>query len=40
MIYPKFLEKGDRVGITAISYGCSDAKEEINNAIILILKIE
>ena len=33
MIYPKFLEKGDRVGITAISYGCSDAKEEINNAI-------
>ena len=33
MIYPKFLEKGDHVGITALSDGCKDAKEEINNAI-------
>ena len=33
MIYPKFLEKNDRVGITALSKGCDDAIDEIENAI-------
>ncbi len=33
MIYPKFLEKGNHIGITALSYGCNDVKEEINNAV-------
>ena len=33
MIYPKFLEKNDKIGITALSSGCSDCHDEINNAI-------
>ena len=33
MIYPKFLEKNSKVGITALSCGCSDALDEIENAI-------
>jgi len=33
MIYPKFLEKNDKVGITALSSGCDDSLDEINNGI-------
>ena len=33
MIYPKFLEKNDKVGITALSCGCNDALDEIEKAI-------
>ena len=33
MIYPKFLEKNDKVGITALSCGCADCHEEITNGI-------
>ena len=34
MIYPNFLKKNDLIGITALSSGCSDSIEEMNEAII------
>ena len=33
MIYPNFLKKNDLIGLTALSSGCSDSIEEINEAI-------
>ena len=33
MIYPNFLKKNDLIGITALSSGCSDSIEEMNEAI-------
>ena len=33
MIYPNFLNKNDLIGITALSSGCSDSIEEMNEAI-------
>ena len=33
MIYPNFLKNNDLIGITALSSGCSDSIEEMNEAI-------
>lgn len=33
MIYPKFLTKNSVIGITALSAGCMDTKEEMNDAL-------
>ena len=33
MKYPNFLRENDLIGLTALSSGCSDSKEEINTAI-------